>query len=127
MDRRRRVGPLLSLRDRRPPRYDRGMSRPPYVSFTVLARGRRPGAADIVDAVLGELARGALPAGSRLPPVRVLEQQLGISKNTVQVAYDELMARGVVETREREGVFVMARGGEERLGVPPLPSLRPAP
>ena len=77
--------------------------RPPYVSFTIRPRGRRAGAADIVDAVLRELAGGALPAGSRLPPVRVLEQQLGISKNTVQVAYDELMARGVVETREREG------------------------
>jgi GntR family transcriptional regulator/MocR family aminotransferase len=104
------------------------MSRPPYVSFTVLARGRRPGAADIVDAVLGELARGALPAGSRLPPVRVLEQQLGISKNTVQVAYDELMARGAVETREREGVFVAGSGAVAKpSGAPPLPALRPPP
>lgn len=102
------------------------MSRPPYVSFTVRARGRRPGSADIVDAVLAELARGALPAGSRLPPVRVLEQQLGISKNTVQVAYDELMARGAVETREREGVFV-ASTALTQVASPPLPALKPPP
>ena len=106
------------------------MSRPPFVSVRVSARDRRPGSADIVDSVLAERARGGLPPGSRLPPVRVLEQQLGISKNTVQVAYDELVARGVLETREREGVFVAAGGGDEveapaRLGVPPLPALRP--
>jgi GntR family transcriptional regulator/MocR family aminotransferase len=57
--------------------------------------------------------------------VRVLEQQLGISKTTVQVAYDELMARGVVETREREGVFVI--GGVGAVATPPLPVLRPMP
>jgi DNA-binding transcriptional MocR family regulator len=109
--------------------YDRRMSRPPYVSFTVVPKGRRPGASDIVDAVLGELARGALPTGTRLPPVRVLEQQLGISKNTVQVAYDELMARGAVETREREGVFVSATGdvAPAVASAPPLPALRPPP
>lgn len=104
--------------------------RPPYVSFSVRARGRRPGSGDIVESVLAELARGALPAGSRLPPVRVLEQQLGISKNTVQVAYDELMARGAVETREREGVFVAAGAALRTpapVASPPLPVLRPAP
>lgn len=107
------------------------MSRPPYVSFSVRPRGRRPGSADIVDAVLAERARGGLPAGSRLAPVRVLEQQLGISKNTVQVAYDELVARGVLETREREGVFVAdapdAPAVPTGLEPPPLPALRPAP
>jgi GntR family transcriptional regulator/MocR family aminotransferase len=68
--------------------------RAPYVSFRVEPTGRRANAADIVTSVGREIASGALPAGSRLPPVRVLEQQLGISKNTVQAAYDELMARG---------------------------------
>jgi 2-aminoadipate transaminase len=107
--------------------YDCGMSRPPYVSVSIRPRGRRAGAADIVDAVLGEVARGALPAGSSLPPVRALEQQLGISKTTVQVAYDELTARGVVQTREREGVFVAGSGGAPRPASPPLPALRPPP
>ena len=67
-----------------------------------------------------------LPAGARLPPVRALERQLGLSKNTAQAAYDELVARGLVEARSREGVFVLAA---ERLapplpiGAPPLPLL----
>jgi GntR family transcriptional regulator/MocR family aminotransferase len=109
------------------------MSRPPYVSF--LVRSSRPdgriGAAEVVDSVLRELGLGRLPAGSRLPPVRVLEQELGLSKNTVQAAYDELVARGALESREREGVFVAGARGESAL-PPPVPApamlaLRPAP
>jgi GntR family transcriptional regulator/MocR family aminotransferase len=106
------------------------MARPPYVSFHVAASGRRPTAADIVASVLRELAAGSLPPGSRLPPVRVLEQQLGLSKNTAQVAYDELCARGVVEPREREGVFVAARdvaAPPSPIALPPLPLVRPPP
>ena len=106
------------------------MARPPYVSFHVSASGRRPTANDIVASVLRELAAGSLPPGSRLPPVRVLEQQLGLSKNTAQVAYDELCARGVVEPREREGVFVAQREANaiaKPIVAPPLPLLRPPP
>ena len=84
------------------------MARPPYVQFHVRpdGPGRRVGAAAIVRAVGEGIDRGELPLGVRLPPVRALEQQLGISKNTVQVAYDELVARGRVVARPREGVFV---------------------
>lgn len=38
--------------------------------------------------------------------MRAIEKQLGISKNTVQSAYDELVARGVCVARERDGVFI---------------------
>jgi DNA-binding transcriptional MocR family regulator len=84
------------------------MTRSPYIGLHVAAPGRRATAADIVASVQREIESGALPAGSRLPPVRALEKQLGLSKNTAQAAYDELVARGLVEAREREGVFVLA-------------------
>src|SRR5690349_2033076 len=87
------------------------MTRSPYIGLHVAAAGRRATAADIVASVQREIASGALPAGSRLPPVRALEKQLGLSKNTAQAAYDELVARGLVEAREREGVFVLAKPG----------------
>ncbi|HZJ62597.1 MAG TPA: GntR family transcriptional regulator, partial [Kofleriaceae bacterium] len=66
------------------------MSRAPYVGIHVASGERRATAADIVASVQREIAGGALPAGSRLPPVRALEKQLGLSKNTAQAAYDEL-------------------------------------
>ncbi len=84
------------------------MTRAPYIGLHVAAPGRRATAADIVASVKREIESGSLPAGSRLPPVRALEKQLGLSKNTAQAAYDELVARGLVEAREREGVFVLA-------------------
>jgi DNA-binding transcriptional MocR family regulator len=77
-----------------------------------------------------EIASGGLPAGSRLPPVRALERQLGLSKNTAQAAYDELVARGLVEAREREGVFVLAASrlaAPPPIAAPPLPAFVPPP
>lgn len=106
------------------------MSRAPYVGLHVATGARRATAADIVASVQREISAGALPAGSRLPPVRALEKQLGLSKNTAQAAYDELVARGLVEAREREGVFVLS---PTRVSAPgtlvhvPLPELVPPP
>jgi GntR family transcriptional regulator/MocR family aminotransferase len=107
--------------------------RAPYFSIAVQSEspGHRTSADDLVRAVVTELKAGRLPAGGRLPPVRALENQLGISKNTVQAAYDELVARGLLEAREREGVFV-AQGPDavpliEAQTVPPSPPLRPVP
>ncbi len=102
------------------------MPRSPYVALHpvglhVAQTGRRATAADIVASVQREIGAGALPAGSRLPPVRALEKQLGISKNTAQSAYDELVARGLVEAREREGVFVLAASRT----APPIPIVSP--
>jgi GntR family transcriptional regulator/MocR family aminotransferase len=107
--------------------------RPPYFSIAVRSQqpGRRVVADDVVSAVLVELKAGRLPAGGRLPPVRALERQLGLSKNTVQAAYDELVARGALEAREREGVFVRESTSVPRLRSngpkPPSPPLRPVP
>jgi DNA-binding transcriptional MocR family regulator len=86
------------------------MTRAPYVSlhFPAAAPGRRLAARDLVERFAAEIRAGHLPAGCRVPPVRVLERQLGLSKNTVQAAYDELCARGLLESREREGMFVAA-------------------
>ncbi|HEX3766319.1 MAG TPA: PLP-dependent aminotransferase family protein [Kofleriaceae bacterium] len=106
------------------------MTRPPYIALHVAPGERRATAADIVASVQREIARGGLPAGSRLPPVRALERQLGLSKNTAQAAYDELVARGLVEAREREGVFVLAATRTDApapVAAPPLPALVPPP
>jgi 2-aminoadipate transaminase len=121
---------MLSLRAGGRGGYDRTMSRPPYIGLHVASGERRATAADIVASVQREIASGGLPAGSRLPPVRALEKQLGLSKNTAQAAYDELVARGLVEAREREGVFVLAAAraaAPPPIAAPPLPALVPPP
>jgi DNA-binding transcriptional regulator YhcF (GntR family) len=56
--------------------------------------------------VAGRVAGGALPAGTRLPTVRRLAEDLGLAVNTVARAYRELEADGVIVTRGRRGTFV---------------------
>jgi DNA-binding transcriptional regulator YhcF (GntR family) len=68
-----------------------------------------------VRAQLAGLARdGEIPAGSRLPTVRQLAEDLHLAVNTVARAYRELEAAGLVETRGRHGTFVTHRAA----GVP---------
>ena len=57
--------------------------------------------------------RGELTAGTRLPTVRGLADELGIATNTVARAYRELEALGVIETRGRAG-SVVTGGGVDR-------------
>ena len=54
-------------------------------------------------------ATGALPAGTKLPPVRALAATLSLATNTVARAYRELETAGLVETRGRLGTVITAR------------------
>ncbi|MFI6761363.1 GntR family transcriptional regulator [Micromonospora sp. NPDC050417] len=57
-------------------------------------------------------AAGELTAGSRLPTVRHLAEELGLAANTVARAYRELEQAGLVETRGRHGTVVTARAAQ---------------
>ncbi len=54
------------------------------------------------DAILG----GELAGGTRLHASRTLAQQLGVSRNTVTQALDQLVAEGYLETRVGAGTYV---------------------
>ncbi|MDE1179248.1 PLP-dependent aminotransferase family protein [Paraburkholderia sp.] len=49
---------------------------------------------------------GALRRGTRLPPTRELARRLGVARNSIVDAYDELIADGLLEGRGRRGTFV---------------------
>src|SRR5438128_3605498 len=51
---------------------------------------------------------GALPPGARLPTVRELARQLGVTRLTIHSAYSELQAGGWVEATVGRGTFVAA-------------------
>ena len=55
-----------------------------------------------------------LVAGTKLPTVRGLADDLGLAANTVAKAYRELEQRGVIETRGRAGSVVTAGGSRAR-------------
>jgi DNA-binding transcriptional regulator YhcF (GntR family) len=60
--------------------------------------------------VVGQVDRGELAPGDRLPTVRRLAEDLGVATNTVARAYRELEQTGVIETRGRAGSFVTGDG-----------------
>jgi len=49
---------------------------------------------------------GALPAGTRLPPTRLMARDLGVNRATVTAAYDALGTLGYVEATVGRGTFV---------------------
>lgn len=79
----------------------------------------------VADAVAGQIAEGVYPAGGRIPSVRRLCEQHGVSLTTAVEACRLLEARGLVRSRPRSGHFVERAPRDERLepGAPP-PSMR---
>jgi DNA-binding transcriptional MocR family regulator len=63
----------------------------------------------IATAIERAIAGGALRAGARLPSVRQLAQQHGVSMTTALQAYRFLENRGAVQARPKSGYFVAPR------------------
>ena len=53
--------------------------------------------------------RSGLVHGSRLPATRLLARELGVSRNTVLAAYEQLRAEGFIEGRVGSGSYIAAR------------------
>ncbi len=68
----------------------------------------------LLQALERDVASGALPAGARLPPHRVLATHLGWSLSTVTKAYREATVRGTVAGHVGQGTFVARRDPSER-------------
>ncbi|GAB3011036.1 MocR-like pyridoxine biosynthesis transcription factor PdxR [Bowmanella dokdonensis] len=56
----------------------------------------------LIDAILS----GYFSLGSKMPSSRKLAEQLGVSRNTVVSAYEQLIDEGYLVSRERSGIFV---------------------
>jgi GntR family transcriptional regulator/MocR family aminotransferase len=67
----------------------------------------------IYHALKSTIRRGRLPAGARLPSTRALAADLGVSRNTIVLAYEQLVAEGYIVTRNRAAMSV-AGGGPPR-------------
>lgn len=77
--------------------------------FALQPADRQPLQLQIRTAVVDAILNGTLPAGTPLPSSRGLAVELGISRNTVILSYQQLVADGFLESRERSGVVVAAR------------------
>ncbi len=62
----------------------------------------------LVKTVGQAMADGRLAPGQRLPSIRTMAAEHGVSRDTVQRAYDKLVAGGKIQSRRGAGFFVAA-------------------
>ena len=63
----------------------------------------------VCDAFILLITNGTLQPADMLPSSRLLAALIGINRNTVKLAYEELISQGWAESVERKGVFVLSR------------------
>jgi DNA-binding transcriptional regulator YhcF (GntR family) len=81
----------------------------PGVRITLDPSSPEPLSEQLSAAIADRIRRGSLVAGSRLPTVRALAEDLGLAANTVAKAYRSLEEAGLVQGRGRQGTFVTER------------------
>lgn len=60
----------------------------------------------LIDKIIGEIIKGTLQSGDKLPSVREYAVEVGVNANTMQRVYKELEQMQITETRRGQGSFV---------------------
>ncbi len=76
------------------------------LAFSVDPAVKQPLFVQIAHAISMDVRRGRLRPGDALPGSRTLARSLGVHRNTVLAAYQELTAEGWIETARARGSFV---------------------
>ena len=71
---------------------------------------------DQILAVLEErIAAGEYPEGQKIPPERSLAEEFNVSRPSVRVALNVLIAKNVLEARQGDGYYVSAKPQQDFL------------
>jgi GntR family transcriptional regulator/MocR family aminotransferase len=62
----------------------------------------------VCNSFISLITNGTLQPNDILPGSRVLAELIGINRNTVKLAYDELISQGWAEAVERKGIFALS-------------------
>ncbi|WP_296659293.1 PLP-dependent aminotransferase family protein [Paraburkholderia sp.] len=71
----------------------------------------------VMETVRTRIAARALAAGARVPSIRAMSEQLGVSKSTVVEAYERLVAQGTLVARRGSGFYVAGHAPPLALGA----------
>lgn len=85
------------------------------------SRSRQPLYEQIYQYVKEEIRSGKRKAGERLPSTRMLADHLKVSRCTTQMAYDQLLSEGYIESVPCRGYFIA--GIEELVGLESEPTM----
>ena len=87
----------------------------------------------LYQAIREAIESGALASGTRMPSIRRLPEELGVSRTTVEAAYQQLCVEGYLKSRPQRGYFVASARLQEKAGTgevtvrkqtPPAPPVR---
>lgn len=78
----------------------------PPTTIYVMAKNIRPIYRQVYDNLRHAILTGQLAVGKKLPSSRALAGELGVSRNTVLNAFQQLLAEGFVEGKVGRGTFV---------------------
>jgi GntR family transcriptional regulator len=94
--------------------------------LTIDTSDARPIYQQVADGIKELIARGKLPQGAPLPPVRQLAADLGVNLNTIATAYRQLQKDGLIAIKHGSGSVVTSRTSTERSHEELLQPLRTA-
>ncbi|GAB3162869.1 aminotransferase-like domain-containing protein [Telluribacter humicola] len=69
----------------------------------------------IADGIESQILSGVVAAGDKLPSVRVLSKEQGVSVSTVLQAFYHLESKGLIESRPQSGYYVRFNGARQPL------------
>jgi GntR family transcriptional regulator len=96
------------------------------VYITIDERDRRPIYLQVADGIKGLIARGILPEGASLPPVRQVASDLGVNLNTIAFAYRHLQQDGLIKIKHGSGAVVVSRLIRNKVEEPLMAQLHAA-
>lgn len=76
------------------------------IVFNLNNENKEPLYMQIYKHIKDEILCGNIPSGSKLPSIRNLCKDLKVSKNTIEAAYEQLIAEGYVKSKNRSGLYV---------------------
>ncbi len=99
----------------------------PFASVPIEESSSTPLYYQVYQRLRAAILLGQLSPGTRLPSTRQMANDLGVSRNTMMSAFDQLIAEGYVEGRVGSGTFVSPTLPEElleaRLKTKPTPQI----
>lgn len=91
-----------------------------HLNLTLDPGGKKPMYEQLYRFLADEIRAGNLRAGEKLPSKRLLCTELGISRSTVEAAYDLLCGEGYAVSRPRSGFFAADVLAQVEIPAPPV-------
>ena len=76
------------------------------LTINLNSRSKKPLYEQIYDYVKSDIQTGRIPYGEKLPSTRALSRHLQVSRSTVELAYEQLLSEGYIESAPYRGFFV---------------------